>query len=47
MSGSLRLVVVVPFLDEADHLPVFLASIEAQQRPPDELLLIDDGSTDG
>jgi poly-beta-1,6-N-acetyl-D-glucosamine synthase len=47
MSGSLRLLVVVPFRDEAEHLPVLLASIEAQQRPPDELLLIDDGSTDG
>jgi biofilm PGA synthesis N-glycosyltransferase PgaC len=47
MSGSLRLLVIVPFRDEAEHLPVALASIEAQQRPPDELLLIDDGSTDG
>jgi biofilm PGA synthesis N-glycosyltransferase PgaC len=47
MSGSLRLSVIVPFRDEAEHLPALLTSIEAQRRPPDELLLIDDGSTDG
>jgi poly-beta-1,6-N-acetyl-D-glucosamine synthase len=41
------LVVVVPFLNEAEHLPTFLASIAAQDRPPDRLLLVDDGSTDG
>jgi biofilm PGA synthesis N-glycosyltransferase PgaC len=47
MSGSLRLLVIVPFRDEAEHLPVLLASVEAQRRPPDELLLVDDRSTDG
>jgi poly-beta-1,6-N-acetyl-D-glucosamine synthase len=47
MSGSLRLLVIVPFRDEVEHLPVLLASIAAQERPPDELLLIDDGSADG
>jgi biofilm PGA synthesis N-glycosyltransferase PgaC len=41
-----RLVVVVPFLNEEEHLPALLASIEQQTRPPDELLLVDDGSTD-
>jgi hypothetical protein len=44
---DLQLAVVVPFLDEADHLPRMLASVAAQERPPDELLLVDDGSTDG
>jgi biofilm PGA synthesis N-glycosyltransferase PgaC len=42
-----RLVVVVPILDEERHLPALLASIAAQQRPPDRLLLVDDGSADG
>lgn len=42
-----RLVVVVPFLDEAQHLPRFLASMAAQTRQPDRLVLVDDGSTDG
>jgi hypothetical protein len=43
----LRLAVVVPFLDEERLLPSLLASIAAQSRPPDRLLLVDDGSTDG
>src|SRR3954447_8587615 len=39
--------VVVPFLNEREHLPTFLASIDRQTRRPDELVLVDDGSTDG
>jgi poly-beta-1,6-N-acetyl-D-glucosamine synthase len=42
----MRIVVVVPFLNEAGFLPRFLESIAAQTRPPDRLLLVDDGSTD-
>jgi hypothetical protein len=41
-----KLVVIVPILDEERHLPALLASIAAQSRPPDRLLLVDDGSTD-
>ncbi len=40
------MVVVVPFLDEAWCLPTFLASIDAQTRRPDALVLVDDGSSD-
>jgi len=43
----LRLAVVVPFLNEAQFLPRLLASIERQTHAPDELVLVDDGSTDG
>ena len=43
----MRLVAVACFLDEERHLPMLLASIAAQERPPDRLLLVDDGSTDG
>jgi hypothetical protein len=43
----MRLVVVVPFLNEARFLPRLLASIERQSRLADRLLLVDDGSTDG
>jgi hypothetical protein len=43
----LRLALVVPFLDEETLLPTLLASIAAQVRPPDRLLLVDDGSRDG
>jgi biofilm PGA synthesis N-glycosyltransferase PgaC len=42
----MRLAVVIPFLDEERLLPELLASIAAQTRPPDRLLLVDDGSSD-
>jgi len=42
-----RIVAVVPFLNEARHLPAFLESVAAQARRPDRLVLVDDGSTDG
>jgi biofilm PGA synthesis N-glycosyltransferase PgaC len=41
-----RLAVVIPFLDEERLLPVLLDSIATQGRPPDRLLLVDDGSSD-
>lgn len=43
----LRIVCIVSFLDEQEHLPAFLASIAGQARFPDELILVDDGSRDG
>jgi glycosyltransferase involved in cell wall biosynthesis len=46
MSARLRIACVVSFLDEQEHLPAFLDSLERQQRFPDLLLLIDDGSSD-
>ena len=45
--SAVRLVVVVPFLNEERYLGELLASIAGQTRPPDRLLLVDDGSTDG
>ncbi len=41
------LAVIVAFLNEREHLPRLLDSLARQTRPPDELLLVDDGSTDG
>ncbi len=38
--------IVVPFLDEEQFLPQLLASMAAQERLPDRLLLVDDGSSD-
>jgi poly-beta-1,6-N-acetyl-D-glucosamine synthase len=43
----MRLALIVPFLDEASLLPALLDSIATQERPPDHLLLVDDGSGDG
>src|SRR5262245_12399794 len=45
-TRGLRLVVLIPFLNEELHLGTLLDSIDAQARPPDRLLLVDDGSTD-
>lgn len=46
LDVPLRFAVVVSFLNEERHLPELLASIAAQRRPPDELILVDDGSSD-
>jgi biofilm PGA synthesis N-glycosyltransferase PgaC len=40
------MVVIVPFLNEAQFLPTFLDSLASQTRAPDRLLLVDDGSSD-
>ena len=42
----LRIALIVPFLDEERFLPSLLDSIAAQTRPPDRLVLVDDGSRD-
>ena len=46
VRASLRIVCVVPFLNEEAYLPAFLASMATQRRFPDTLLLVDDGSSD-
>lgn len=43
----MRLVIITAFLNEESYLPRLLESMRRQQRPPDRLLLVDDGSTDG
>jgi poly-beta-1,6-N-acetyl-D-glucosamine synthase len=45
-GGKLRIACIVSFLNEQRYLRRFLESIEAQRRRPDELLLVDDGSSD-
>lgn len=40
------LVIVIPFLNEQRYLNAMLESVAAQIRPPDRLVLVDDGSTD-
>jgi biofilm PGA synthesis N-glycosyltransferase PgaC len=46
VEESPKLAVVACFLNEAQHLPTLLSSIAAQTQPPEQLLLIDDGSRD-
>ncbi len=38
--------VVVPVLDDAEHLRRCLAALAAQTRPVDEVVVVDNGSTD-
>lgn len=45
--GRLQIAIVVPFLDEQEHLRELLGSIAEQTRLPDSVLLVDDGSRDG
>ncbi len=45
-ARRLRIACVVSFLDEDRYLAAFLDSMDAQIRPPDELVLVDDGSRD-
>lgn len=42
----MKLAVIVPFLNEEEHLGELLESMASQRRVPDRLLLIDDGSED-
>lgn len=42
----MRIVIIVPFLNEEEHLDALLSAIERQRRSPDRLLLVDDGSDD-
>lgn len=45
-SAGLSLAVVVPFYNEEALLPATLESLAAQTRRPDQLVLVDNGSTD-
>ncbi len=46
LVDPIQVSLVVSFQDEAEHLPRLLDSIDAQTEMPDELVLVDDGSTD-
>ena len=42
----MRISVVVPVLDDADELSGCLAALATQTRPPDEIVVVDNGCTD-
>lgn len=46
-AGRVRVTVIVPARDEAHALPRLLASLLAQDLPPDEVIVVDDHSIDG
>lgn len=45
--SALRISTVIPAYNRADLIPETLRSILSQTRPPHELIVVDDGSTDG
>lgn len=47
MSAVPSIAVVVPCRNEARHLAALLDALAAQTRRPDEVIIVDDGSTDG
>ncbi len=46
-SDAQRLLVISPVRNEAAHLELVVAAMAAQTRPPDEWVVVDDGSDDG
>ncbi len=47
MSGDLRLSVIIPALNEEALLGTCLAALREQSDPVDEIIVVDNGSTDG
>ncbi|MDZ4234822.1 MAG: glycosyltransferase, partial [Dietzia sp.] len=43
---GMRLSVVVPVLDDAHELAGCLAALRSQTRPPDEIVVVDNGCAD-
>jgi glycosyltransferase involved in cell wall biosynthesis len=46
-TGMTTFSVIIPTYNRRDHLMACLASVMAQRRRPDEVIVVDDGSTDG
>lgn len=42
-----KVAVVIPLWNRADRIPKVLDSVAAQERAPDQVVVVDDGSTDG
>lgn len=43
----MKVSLIATVLNGADHLEAFLGSLAAQTRAPDEIVVVDGGSTDG
>lgn len=42
-----KVTVIITVLNELDSLPLLVKSLKSQSRPPDEVVIVDGGSTDG
>ena len=47
IAPSLKVAVLIPLYNHARYIGAAVASLRAQSRPPDRVIIIDDGSTDG
>src|ERR687891_495457 len=47
MGAAMKVSLVATVKDAAPHVGTFLASVAAQTHPPDEVIVVDGGSTDG
>ena len=47
LMAAPRVAVVIPCRNEARRLPALLDAVDMQTRPPSEIIVVDDGSTDG
>ena len=47
MTADLKVSLVATVKDAAEHVAAFLEAVAAQTRPPDEVVIVDGGSTDG
>ncbi|MEK3884644.1 glycosyltransferase [Paenibacillus sp. PL2-23] len=45
-TGAARVTVIIPARDEEGNIPRLLESLRQQSRPPDEVIVVDDGSSD-
>jgi glycosyltransferase involved in cell wall biosynthesis len=45
--GAIKVSLITTVKDAADHVEEFLTSVRGQTRPPDEIVVVDGGSTDG
>ncbi|MEX0753781.1 MAG: glycosyltransferase [Actinomycetota bacterium] len=45
--GPIKVSLITTVKDSAEHVEEFLASVRVQNRPPDEVVVVDGGSTDG
>ncbi|MFH1982574.1 MAG: glycosyltransferase [Pseudomonadota bacterium] len=44
---SARISIIIPVFNDVNRLPLLISDLHRQRRPPDQIIVVDDGSTDG